>query len=200
MVTAAPAIERAVTPTDVGMLDAVMTMREMQPAHRANEVKPLSPERFKIQFTIGRETYEKFRQVQNLLRHSVPDGDPAIIFERALNVLVTSLERRKTAATERPRPADSTRASPRARSNAASRHIPAAVKRTVWRRDAGRCAFKGRQGRCGEVGFLEYHHVVPFATGGDSSAENIELRCRAHNGYEAEQYFRPIELPLLREG
>src|SRR5947208_701746 len=83
-------------PTAVGMLDAGMTLREMQPAHRANEVKPLAPERFKIQFTVGRETYEKFRQAQNLLRHSIPDGDPALIFERALNVLVTSLERRMT--------------------------------------------------------------------------------------------------------
>jgi 5-methylcytosine-specific restriction endonuclease McrA len=83
--------------------------------------------------------------------------------------------------------------------NPHSRHIAAAVKRIVWQRDAGRCAFKGHLGRCTETGFLEYHHVVPFADGGESSAENLELRCRRHNAYEAEQWSGSVEVPLLRE-
>ena len=29
---------------------------------------------------------------------------------------------------------------------------------------------------------LEYHHRHPFAAGGKATLENIELRCRAHNG------------------
>ena len=59
------------------------------------------------------------------------------------------------------------------------------MKREVWRRDEGRCAFIGREGRCTERGFLEYHHVRPYATGGAATTANIELRCRAHNAYEA---------------
>ena len=70
-----------------------------------------------------------------------------------------------------------------------SRHIPAGVKREVWRRDEGRCAFVGARGRCAERGFLEFHHVVPFAAGGAADATNIELRCRAHNVYEADLFF-----------
>jgi 5-methylcytosine-specific restriction endonuclease McrA len=144
------------------------------------------------QLTVS-ETHEKFKRAQDLLRHSVPNGDPAIIFERAITLLVAELERRKTgtAATDRPR---ATR-----RENRHSRYIPAAVKRTVWQRDGGRCAFKGRQGRCTETGFLEYHHVVPFADGGESSAGNLELRCRSHNAYEAEKWCGSAEMPLLRE-
>ena len=42
------------------------------------EVKPIAPERYKIQFTVSREAYEKLRRVQDLLRHTVPNGDPAI--------------------------------------------------------------------------------------------------------------------------
>jgi hypothetical protein len=45
-----------------------------------------------------------------------------------------------------------------------------------------------------ETGFLEFHHVVPFAAGGSTTVENIALRCRlrrAHNQYEAEQYYAP---------
>jgi hypothetical protein len=54
----------------------------------------------------------------------------------------------------------------------------------------------GANGRCTEQGFLEFHHVVPYATGGQTRTKNLELRCKAHNAYEAEQYFGPL---LIRE-
>jgi len=31
--------------------------------------------------------------------------------------------------------------------------------------------------------------VLPYAAGGQATVDNIQLRCRAHNGYEAEQAF-----------
>jgi hypothetical protein len=34
--------------------------------------------------------------------------------------------------------------------------------------------------------------VVPFAEDGAAIASNIQLRCRAHNGYEAERWFGPF--------
>jgi hypothetical protein len=74
--------------------------------------------------------------------------------------------------------------------------VPATVRRKVWARDDGQCAFVGIDGHCAERGFLEFHHVVPFAEGGSTTVDNLELRCRAHNAYEACQYF---DLPLLRE-
>ncbi len=71
-----------------------------------------------------------------------------------------------------------------------TRHISADVRRRVWQRDLGQCAFVGeRERRCRERGFLEFHHVTPFARGGGASVENIELRCRAHNQYEADLCF-----------
>ena len=142
---------------------------------------PLAPERFKIQFTASREAYEKLLRAQALLRHVIPNGDLAVVFERALDVLLADLERKKLAATSRRR---STR-----EAASGSRHIPAAVRREVWRRDGARCGFVGAAGRCAERGFLELHHVVPFARGGEATVGNIELRCRAHNAYEAAQAF-----------
>jgi 5-methylcytosine-specific restriction endonuclease McrA len=65
--------------------------------------------------------------------------------------------------------------------------VPAAVTREVWRRDGAQCAFVGSLGRCAERNFLQLHHVIPFARGGPTTAENLQLRCRAHNVYEAEQ-------------
>jgi hypothetical protein len=146
------------------------------------DMKALAPERYKVQFTASREAYDKLRRAQALLRHVIPDGDPAIIIERALALLVSELERRKTGATDRPR--SSVAADRR------TRHIPAAVKRAVWERDAGRCAFVGALGRCTETGLLEYHHILPFAEGGETSTGNVSLRCRAHNAHEAQEYLK----------
>ena len=66
------------------------------PLARPAEVKPVAPERYKIQFTVSRETYEQLRRAQDLLRHAVPNGDPAIVFARGLVLLVAELERTRT--------------------------------------------------------------------------------------------------------
>ena len=55
---------------------------------------------------------------------------------------------------------------------------PAEVKRVVWKRDEGRCAFVGTHGRCTERGFLEVHHLIPFADGGEATVDNLQLRRR----------------------
>ena len=59
----------------------------------------------------------------------------------------------------------------------------------MWQRDKGRCAFVGRTGPCREIAFLEFHHVAPYAAGGVGTSDNIQLRCRAHNQYEADLFF-----------
>ena len=151
------------------------------PQRRVAVIAPLAPERYKVQMTISQETRDKLRRVQDLMRHQVSDGDPAVVFDRALTLLLQDLERKKLADTRRP-----TAARP---STPRSRHVPAEVRREVWKRDGGQCAFTGDERRCSERGFLEFHHVIPFADGGLTTAENLELRCRAHNAYEAEQHF-----------
>jgi len=71
--------------------------------------------------------------------------------------------------------------------SAGSRHIPAAVKRVVSERDADRCTFVNPAGkRCSERAGLEFHHDKPYALGGDRSAANIRLVCKAHNAFLAE--------------
>ena len=161
-------------------------------APRPPEIKPLAPERYKVQFTVSRETHDKLRRVQDLMRHTIPDGDPAAIFDRALTLLLAELSRTKFAATNRPR-------AERDIAPRHSRHIPAVVKRSVWTRDGGQCAFHGERGRCAETGFLEFHHVVPYADGGETSAANLELRCRAHNQYEMDLWSGATQPPCVRE-
>lgn len=161
-----------------------------RPAARRPVVAPLAPERYKVQFTLSAEGHEKLRRAQDLLRHVIPNGDPAAVFERALTLLVEDLERKKLALTSRPRPAR--------RVTAGTRHIPAAVRREVWKRDGGQCGFVGTNGRCTQRGLLEFHHVVPYAERGEATVDNIQLRCAAHNAYEAERWFGRAD--LAREG
>ena len=84
--------------------DVVARVPVAPPAPRPAIVTPLAPERYKVQFTLSRETYDKLRRAQDLLRHSIPNGEPAAIFDRALTLLLADLERVKLASTARPAP------------------------------------------------------------------------------------------------
>ena len=144
-----------------------------------------------MKFTASRSTHEKLREAQALLRHQVPSSDVGEIFDRALTLLLAGLRKARHAATLRSRSTN--------RTSNTGRHVAAAVKREVWARDGGQCAFVGAAGRCSERGFLEYHHVIPFADGGATDAGNLQLRCRAHDAFEAARWSGPGEEDLLRE-
>ena len=58
-------------------------------------VAPLAPERFEVQFTVLKETHDKLRRLQALLRREVPNGDAGLIFERFVDVLLAKVERDK---------------------------------------------------------------------------------------------------------
>lgn len=171
------------------------------PAHSADvgpppvpkgSVAPLSAERCEIRFTAGRETKAKLEHARALLRHAVPSGDLAQVFDRALTLLVAELERRKFGAP------DGRQGPSRVPVTSTSRHIPAEVRRIVYERDGGRCAFVAVGGRrCEARTFLELHHVVPYAAGGDRSADNLQLRCAAHNRYEADVFYAPSKAGRL---
>jgi hypothetical protein len=155
-------------------------------------VRPSAPQRYHVKFTIGEETHRKLRRVQALLRREIPDGDPGAIFDRALAVLLEKVEQRKLGAAVNPRRRPSIRPGTDDPAARPSRHIPNEVKRVVSKRDADQCAFVSLEGRrCAQRAFLEFHHVQPFAKQGPATVENISLRCRRHNQYEAEMVFGP---------
>ena len=170
---------------------------------------PLSADRYLLRITLSADAHAKLQRAQDLLRHTIPNGDPAAIVERALTLLVEDLERRRLAKVRKPRHEgampDTSIAAPKSSIAAPTRsidevthptdqpqptrYVSASIRREVWTRDGGRCAFVGRKGRCTETGQLELHHVSAFALGGATTTENLELRCRAHNQYEGALLF-----------
>jgi 5-methylcytosine-specific restriction endonuclease McrA len=126
--------------------------------------------------------HDKLRYAQNLLGHAVAPSDLAQVFERALDALIPQLEKKRFAATDKPRP-------PKA-SSSDSRHIPAHVQRAVWARDGGQCTFKSADGhRCEARSDLEFDHVIPVARGGKSEVSNVRLLCGPHNQLEADRTY-----------
>ena len=170
--TPAPPPEATRTPAE-----AAATIEVFLPPPRST-VQPTAPERHRVQLTIGPETHEKLRRLQELLRPEIPTGDPAAIFDRAITRLLDEVEKRKCGAAA----------------------IPPAVRKAVWQRDRGQCAFVARKGlRCTERHFLHYHHRIPHALGGPATKDNISLRCRLHNRYESDRVFGTRETPRRAE-
>jgi hypothetical protein len=142
---------------------------------------PLAPAKYSLRVTLTEEAADHLRQLQDLLAHAIPSRDPAEILARALKGLLRDTYAKKAALTDCPRAARPVG------TNATTRHIPAAVKRQVFTRDNGQCAFHNDRGRrCTSRFFIEFHHRQNFTRGGTHDVSNIELRCRVHNAYQAE--------------
>jgi 5-methylcytosine-specific restriction endonuclease McrA len=149
---------------------------------------PLSPSRYKVEFTAGQALHDKLQQLRDLLRHRVPDGDLAAIVELAVDQLVDKTMKQRFAQTQAPKKPRAIQRRARSRRRS-SRYIPRAVVREVYERDGGRCTFVSADGkRCSERGFLElHHHDVPYGKGGAATVDNLRLACRVHNGLFAER-------------
>jgi hypothetical protein len=162
---------------------AFQTQATVPAAHSSKPavVEPLGNARYKVQFTASDQLRHKLERLRALMRPQVPDGDLAVIIERAVTEKLERLESRRFAKTSRPRTTlDGSDTS------ATSRRIPAAIRRAVYERDEGRCRYVDEAGRrCPRRDPLEYHHRHPFGMGGDHGPSNICLMCRAHNAYLA---------------
>jgi 5-methylcytosine-specific restriction endonuclease McrA len=146
-------------------------------------VMPLSSRSFALQVTLDRSAHDKLCHLQALLSHQIPSGEIGRVLERAFDLAIAELEKRKLAATAKPR----RRAG---RPSVNPRHLPAPVRRAVWERDGGQCTFVSESGRrCEARKRLEFDHMREVARGGESTVDNLRLRCRAHNQFEAERTF-----------
>jgi len=121
---------------------------------------------------MSQSTHDKLRHAQELLRHQLPSGDVADVFDRALDALIEKLEKRKCPRARRPLPGGRPSTNPS--------HIPAHVRRAVWERDRGQCK-AGR--RCTARTLLEFDHVVEAAQAADEERRNAaqtQARAAAH--------------------
>lgn len=146
-------------------------------------VTPVAEDTFKLQIAISRTFRDEIREAQELLRHRVPDGNLAVIFRTALKGLVSEVKKerfaigRKARSDARPKETE-------------SRHIPDAIKRAVYERDAGCCTFVDDRGnRCAATGAVEFDHIDGFARTHVHDPSGMRLLCRAHNQHAADKLY-----------
>ena len=121
-------------------MPATASLRPPRPADRGI-TEPLSAERHRIQFSAGSELRAKLERARDLMSHANPSGDFAPIFERALDLLIADLEKKRFGKTGKP--------SRRARL-AKPERITNQTRREVAERDDTSCTFVDDKGRrCG---------------------------------------------------
>jgi 5-methylcytosine-specific restriction endonuclease McrA len=144
-------------------------------------IEPLSEARYGVQLTASAELKAKLERARDLMRHRNPSGDLAVVIDAALDALLGKLEKERLGKVKTPR---------KAKTAGGTGAVPAAVRRAVFARDGEQCTFFGDSGaRCPQRGHLEVDHVEARALGGTNAAENLRVRCRAHNRLAAEEVF-----------
>jgi hypothetical protein len=145
-------------------------------------VKPLTPKLRRLNVTVTADFIDELEQVRVALSHQCPDGSFEQVVREAFK-LVLERDRKRKALSDRPRPPPET-------PGENDRYVPAAVKRTVWKRDQGRCTWPMGDGKvCGSRHRLQFDHDLEVALGGKPTVGNIRLLCQNHNLMKAEQRF-----------
>jgi hypothetical protein len=163
------------------------------PRDRSGDVlTPLARARYRVQFTASEALRDKLERLQALL----PGADLATLVEQAVTEKLERLEARRFGRTNAPR-----KALAEANTSRGPRSIPAPVRRAVYERAGGRCAFVDASGRrCEARSRLEFHHRHPHGYGGDRTPDNISLLCKSHNLYLAEIDYGQAAIARHRRG
>jgi len=157
------------------------------------EVVPLTADLRRLHATVTKEFLRKVGAARSALSHSRPGASLEDILEVGLD-LILAREAKKRALVAKPRPSPSI---PTASAN--PRHVPAHVRRAVFQRDAGRCAWPlDSGGVCGSTLRLQLDHIVPVALGGTSTIENLRVTCAFHNDLAARQVFGDVHMDRFR--
>ena len=174
------------------------------------EVRPVAEDLYSLRVTLDAATKAELDELAALLSHRVPRGDLAGVLREAIRCGLEKHGVRKGSrapARGKASPADAPEQEPPSPPVSSQRpgpsrpSIPAAVRRQVWARDGGRCAFVAENGRrCESTWQLQFDHIRPVALGGDSKPANLRLRCRLHNILHAEQIFGREHMAAFTQG
>ncbi len=194
----APEAKRAIIAL---LMDKSDREAERELARRATAPASIRPERTRaitervseIRFAAENEFLEEIEELRALLAHARPGMSIAEALKYGIQLALDKHRPKKPIAN----PVDATSpdsncASPTplpAQEGTPRRAPTAAIKRAVWARDGGRCTYSHGGRRCTSRYALEFDHIRPWALGGETNAENLRLRCRAHNQLGAIRVF-----------
>lgn len=141
--------------------------------------RQIAEDLFANQFTSDQSLENKLDRLRELLSNALPSAPTQNdLLHKICDVALKKLEVKSTNE-KMVRPA-STR----------SRYISSITKRKVRQRDGDQCTFVLESGqKCGSRINLNFDHILPYAKGGSTSAENLRQVCRNHNHFLAIQEY-----------
>jgi hypothetical protein len=130
------------------------------------KIKQVSAEIVELKLTIPTELKDKLDQLRLQFSHVNPEMSYVALLEHLCD---KALPKRESTAT----PAPEVKTEPQ------GRHIPAVMKREVWKRDQGCCSYTdvSTGQRCGSKFQLQYDHIEPYALGGKTESKNLRILC-----------------------
>ncbi|MBA2404767.1 MAG: HNH endonuclease [Bdellovibrionales bacterium] len=129
------------------------------------KVKVLSPTFYSVHLNLAEPTMKLFNEVKDLLAHKRMNQDEVIRFSmEAAAEKIKNVKFKVNAKFTTPGAKPCTK-----------RYIPSIIKKEVYLRDKGKCT------KCRGTYKLEYDHVIPYARGGKSNADNLRLLCFSCN-------------------
>ena len=161
---------------------------------RTAEMRAVSEGQWSLRVTVDRSLKDDLETLAALLSHKVRKGDLAAVLHEAIRCGIEKHGKRKGAV----KPARKVEKAPPPRDAAA---VSAELRRQVWERDQGRCAWVSQDGRrCSSRWQVEVDHVDPVARGGKATLDRVRLLCKAHNLLHAEQVYGREPMRKYRKG
>jgi len=147
---------------------------------RRDAAEPLTADLSRLHVTVSSRFLRKLEAARAALSHKRRFASAEEILEAGLDLLLQQHAKRK-GLVEKPQ---------KKSRPAGPQTLTAAVKREVWNRDGGCCAWPVESdGVCGSTDRVEFAHRRAKALGGPPTAENMWLLCRFHNDLDARQTF-----------
>ncbi|HEX9290838.1 MAG TPA: DUF222 domain-containing protein, partial [Anaeromyxobacteraceae bacterium] len=164
-------------------------------------MRPIAADTYSLNVKIDADLKREIDQLTELLSHKIPTGELVAVLREAVHCAMEKHGKRR-GAVEPSRKVNRKVSQERSATATAFKlrdPIPAEVRREVWKRDGGCCAWIGPDGRrCCSRWKLEVDHIHPAGLGGPSTIENCRLLCAAHNKLHAEQTFGRAHMARFR--
>ena len=172
--------------------DAAPLALESPRPHPA-EMRAVSQDLWSLRVTIDGACKGDLETLLMMLSHKLPRKDLAAVLHEAIRCGIEKHGKRQGAV----KPARKVKARPPKDPS----FVSAELRRQIWERDQGRCAWVGPDGkRCDSRWQVEVDHVDPAARGGKATLDRLRLLCRGHNLLHAEDVYGQEHMQKYRKG
>jgi hypothetical protein len=147
-------------------------------------VRPISGGRYVVHIVLTEEEYADLIRLKEITAHTNPEGKNSVVINRAIGQALKKEDAKRNPKAQRPE--TPTETPPVGAKRNARRPISIKIRREVHARASEQCQFVSPEGvRCQCRYGTEMEHALPIALGGTNDLDNLEILCRAHNGYRA---------------